>query len=210
MCVNTSSDVGGVSAVCASAVLRVLFLHISPSLGRLVSPKDFMTFVVEPLFTEWARFSNTQLSQCMLDHMARNKAHWKGDVQEPAHDREEQDSNSKTLPQGSRESWPLFLRQVRLGPGRSGVKGRYRTQQLLPAPSANAFIAIGLPASHLYTPLIFISFILTPFPHIEQYIDTSCCFLLYFCLNRTLLLIIYYYFNLRDFVFCLKLHRSSW
>ncbi|ETE70515.1 High affinity cAMP-specific 3',5'-cyclic phosphodiesterase 7A, partial [Ophiophagus hannah] len=38
----------------------------------------FMTYLVEPLFAEWARFSNTKLSQTMLGHMGLNKASWKG------------------------------------------------------------------------------------------------------------------------------------
>lgn len=37
-----------------------------------------MTYLVEPLFAEWARFSNTKLSQTMLGHMGLNKASWKG------------------------------------------------------------------------------------------------------------------------------------
>ncbi|XP_048868170.1 high affinity cAMP-specific 3',5'-cyclic phosphodiesterase 7A-like isoform X1 [Brienomyrus brachyistius] len=36
----------------------------------------FMSYVVEPLFGEWARFSNTQLSRAMLRHLDLNKAHW--------------------------------------------------------------------------------------------------------------------------------------
>ncbi|KAF7246185.1 High affinity cAMP-specific 3',5'-cyclic phosphodiesterase 7A [Varanus komodoensis] len=38
----------------------------------------FMTYLVEPLFAEWARFSNTKLSQTMLGHLGLNKASWKG------------------------------------------------------------------------------------------------------------------------------------
>lgn len=37
-----------------------------------------MTYLVEPLFTEWAQFSNTRLSQTMLGHVGLNKASWKG------------------------------------------------------------------------------------------------------------------------------------
>lgn len=37
-----------------------------------------MTYLVEPLFTEWARFSDTRLSQTMLGHVGLNKASWKG------------------------------------------------------------------------------------------------------------------------------------
>lgn len=35
-----------------------------------------MTYVAEPLFVEWARFSDTRLSQTMLGHMGLNKASW--------------------------------------------------------------------------------------------------------------------------------------
>ena len=35
-----------------------------------------MTYVVEPLFSEWARFSDTRLSQTMLGHLGLNKASW--------------------------------------------------------------------------------------------------------------------------------------
>lgn len=38
----------------------------------------FMTYVVEPLFAEWARFSDTRLSQTMLGHLGLNKASWRG------------------------------------------------------------------------------------------------------------------------------------
>lgn len=40
--------------------------------------QGFMTYLVEPLFGEWARFSNTRLSQTMLGHLGLNKASWKG------------------------------------------------------------------------------------------------------------------------------------
>lgn len=40
--------------------------------------RGFMTYLVEPLFTEWARFSDTRLSQTMLGHVGLNKASWKG------------------------------------------------------------------------------------------------------------------------------------
>lgn len=41
-----------------------------------------MTYVAEPLFAEWARFSDTRLSQTMLGHMGLNKASWGGLQQE--------------------------------------------------------------------------------------------------------------------------------
>uniref|UniRef100_A0A673ULA2 Phosphodiesterase 7A n=1 Tax=Suricata suricatta TaxID=37032 RepID=A0A673ULA2_SURSU len=44
----------------------------------------FMTYLVEPLFAEWARFSDTRLSQTMLGHMGLNKASWKGLQREQA------------------------------------------------------------------------------------------------------------------------------
>lgn len=38
----------------------------------------FMTYIVEPLFREWARFTgNSALSEIMLSHLAHNKAQWK-------------------------------------------------------------------------------------------------------------------------------------
>lgn len=42
-----------------------------------------MTYLVEPLFTEWARFSDTRLSQTMLGHVGLNKASWKGLQRQP-------------------------------------------------------------------------------------------------------------------------------
>nr|XP_046148764.1 high affinity cAMP-specific 3',5'-cyclic phosphodiesterase 7A-like isoform X1 [Oncorhynchus gorbuscha] len=42
----------------------------------------FMTYVVEPLFAEWGRFSDTRLSQTMLGHLGLNKANWGGLVQQ--------------------------------------------------------------------------------------------------------------------------------
>ncbi|XP_046879511.1 high affinity cAMP-specific 3',5'-cyclic phosphodiesterase 7A isoform X2 [Hypomesus transpacificus] len=91
----------------------------------------FMSYVVEPLFAEWARFSDTRLSQTMLGHLGLNKASWGGLMQEPSTSSEEAEpspaatatpsqptaastelnvttvadkSNSKEIPQGSRES----------------------------------------------------------------------------------------------------------
>lgn len=73
--------------------------------------------MVEPLFAEWARFSDTRLSQTMLGHMGLNKASWGGLQQdqtsaseeaEPGAAREDAEeagrSGSKDIPQGSRES----------------------------------------------------------------------------------------------------------
>uniref|UniRef100_A0A8D2C3J6 PDEase domain-containing protein n=1 Tax=Sus scrofa TaxID=9823 RepID=A0A8D2C3J6_PIG len=38
----------------------------------------FMTYIVEPLFREWARFTgHSALSESMLSHLAHNKAQWK-------------------------------------------------------------------------------------------------------------------------------------
>nr|XP_027788600.1 high affinity cAMP-specific 3',5'-cyclic phosphodiesterase 7A isoform X2 [Marmota flaviventris] len=62
----------------------------------------FMTYLVEPLFTEWARFSDTRLSQTMLGHVGLNKASWKG-LQREQSSSEDADAafelNSKLLPQ---------------------------------------------------------------------------------------------------------------
>ncbi|XP_036377216.1 high affinity cAMP-specific 3',5'-cyclic phosphodiesterase 7A isoform X3 [Megalops cyprinoides] len=67
----------------------------------------FMMYVVEPLFAEWARFSDTRLSQTMLGYLGLNKAGWSGMLQaggteEP--DPAAEDPNSKVLPQGSKEA----------------------------------------------------------------------------------------------------------
>ena len=49
----------------------VVMSSVLPVLG-------FMTYIVEPLFQEWARFTgNSTLSENMLSHLAYNKAHWK-------------------------------------------------------------------------------------------------------------------------------------
>ncbi|XP_069559744.1 high affinity 3',5'-cyclic-AMP phosphodiesterase 7A isoform X3 [Brachyistius frenatus] len=89
----------------------------------------FMTYVAEPLFAEWSRFSDTRLSQTMLGHMGLNKASWGGLQQEPTPVSEEREPSragtdtedaaarrngntataaggpsSKEIPQGSRES----------------------------------------------------------------------------------------------------------
>ncbi|ELW64681.1 High affinity cAMP-specific 3',5'-cyclic phosphodiesterase 7A [Tupaia chinensis] len=65
----------------------------------------FMTYLVEPLFTEWARFSNTRLSQTMLGHVGLNKASWKG-LQREQSSSEDADAafelNSQLLPQEHR------------------------------------------------------------------------------------------------------------
>lgn len=87
-----------------------------------------MTYVAEPLFAEWARFSDTRLSQTMLGHMGLNKASWGGLQQEQTSISEEAEpstagadtedaavaqmdgsraaggTSSKEIPQGNRES----------------------------------------------------------------------------------------------------------
>lgn len=88
-----------------------------------------MTYVAEPLFAEWARFSDTRLSQTMLGHMGLNKASWGGLQQEQSSVGEEGEpsasgadageataqrdgssataargTSSKEIPQGIRES----------------------------------------------------------------------------------------------------------
>ncbi|XP_038245801.1 high affinity cAMP-specific 3',5'-cyclic phosphodiesterase 7A isoform X4 [Dermochelys coriacea] len=64
----------------------------------------FMTYLVEPLFAEWARFSNTRLSQTMLGHLGLNKASWKGLQREQSSSGEDTDPafeemDSDVLPQ---------------------------------------------------------------------------------------------------------------
>ncbi|XP_066576538.1 high affinity 3',5'-cyclic-AMP phosphodiesterase 7A isoform X2 [Amia ocellicauda] len=67
----------------------------------------FMTYVVEPLFVEWARFSDTRLSQTMLGYLGLNKAGWRGMLQEQASSGDDTDpaleeTDSEVLPQGSK------------------------------------------------------------------------------------------------------------
>ncbi|XP_068093545.1 high affinity 3',5'-cyclic-AMP phosphodiesterase 7A isoform X2 [Hyperolius riggenbachi] len=68
-------------------VERKCNLDLTPLCDRNISSianiqSGFITYLVEPLFGEWARFSNTRLSQTMLGHVALNKASWKGMLQE--------------------------------------------------------------------------------------------------------------------------------
>ncbi|XP_076014336.1 high affinity 3',5'-cyclic-AMP phosphodiesterase 7A isoform X2 [Genypterus blacodes] len=108
-------------------------LEVSPVCDRESSTVGniqigFMTYVAEPLFAEWARFSDTRLSQTMLGHMGLNKASWVGLQQEQISGSEEAESataaaatataaqqegnalaaargtSSKEISQGSRES----------------------------------------------------------------------------------------------------------
>lgn len=58
-------------------------LEVSPLCDRYTANKanvqiGFINYLVEPLFVEWARFSNTRLSQTMLGHVGLNKAGWSG------------------------------------------------------------------------------------------------------------------------------------
>ncbi|XP_050796986.1 high affinity cAMP-specific 3',5'-cyclic phosphodiesterase 7A isoform X3 [Gopherus flavomarginatus] len=69
----------------------------------------FMTYLVEPLFSEWARFSNTRLSQTMLGHLGLNKASWKGLQREQSSSGDDTDPafeemDSDVLPQETRLS----------------------------------------------------------------------------------------------------------
>ncbi|XP_016299371.1 high affinity cAMP-specific 3',5'-cyclic phosphodiesterase 7A-like isoform X6 [Sinocyclocheilus anshuiensis] len=73
----------------------------------------FMTYVVEPLFAEWVRFSDTRLSQTMLGHLGLNKASWSALEPEASGSSEEGESepgrateepSSRALSQGSQES----------------------------------------------------------------------------------------------------------
>ncbi|XP_043921782.1 high affinity cAMP-specific 3',5'-cyclic phosphodiesterase 7A [Protopterus annectens] len=66
----------------------------------------FITFLVEPLFVEWARFADTRLSQTMLCHLGLNKASWKGVLQGQLDSGSETDTvveepDSQCLPQES-------------------------------------------------------------------------------------------------------------
>ncbi|XP_058491630.1 high affinity cAMP-specific 3',5'-cyclic phosphodiesterase 7A isoform X3 [Solea solea] len=73
-------------------------LEVSPVCDRQTNTVGniqigFMTYVAEPLFGEWARFSDTRLSQTMLGHMGLNKASWGGLQQEQTSVFEEAESS---------------------------------------------------------------------------------------------------------------------
>uniref|UniRef100_A0A674PLQ1 Phosphodiesterase n=1 Tax=Takifugu rubripes TaxID=31033 RepID=A0A674PLQ1_TAKRU len=75
-------------------------LEISPVCDRASNTVGniqigFMTYVAEPLFVEWARFSDTRLSQTMLGHMGLNKASW-GSLQQ-----EQSSAGEETRPEKS-------------------------------------------------------------------------------------------------------------
>lgn len=83
---------------------------------RVLVFQGFMTYLVEPLFGEWARFSNTRLSQTMLGHLGLNKASWKGVQREQCGSGDDADPafeemDSDILPQEPRLSWPQSSRQ---------------------------------------------------------------------------------------------------
>ncbi|XP_064409767.1 high affinity cAMP-specific 3',5'-cyclic phosphodiesterase 7A isoform X2 [Latimeria chalumnae] len=68
----------------------------------------FITYVVEPLFEEWAHFSDTRLTQTMLGYLGLNKASWRGLQQEHSSSGEDTDPtfeemDSDILPQENRE-----------------------------------------------------------------------------------------------------------
>uniref|UniRef100_A0A8C5GPP3 Phosphodiesterase n=1 Tax=Gouania willdenowi TaxID=441366 RepID=A0A8C5GPP3_GOUWI len=84
-------------------------LEVSPLCDREINSVGniqigFMTYVAEPLFAEWARFSDTRLSQTMLGHMRLNKASWGSLQQEQTLTSEEAETSNAKIPQGSRES----------------------------------------------------------------------------------------------------------
>ncbi|KAK5849712.1 hypothetical protein PBY51_014024 [Eleginops maclovinus] len=100
-------------------------LEVSPVCDRGINTVGdiqigFMSYVVEPLFAEWTRFSDTRLSQTMMGHMRLNKASWgalqqqqtsvsvEAEPSSPGTDAEDGGatggSSSKEIPQGSRES----------------------------------------------------------------------------------------------------------
>ncbi|XP_069076362.1 high affinity 3',5'-cyclic-AMP phosphodiesterase 7A isoform X2 [Pleurodeles waltl] len=71
-------------------------LEVSPLCDRYTANKaniqiGFINYLVEPLFVEWTRFSNTRLSQTMLGHVGLNKAGWKGLQQEQSSSGEDTD-----------------------------------------------------------------------------------------------------------------------
>uniref|UniRef100_A0A674PPS0 Phosphodiesterase n=1 Tax=Takifugu rubripes TaxID=31033 RepID=A0A674PPS0_TAKRU len=86
-------------------------LEISPVCDRASNTVGniqigFMTYVAEPLFVEWARFSDTRLSQTMLGHMGLNKASW-GSLQQ-----EQSSAGEETRPGAANNSTQLDALRV--------------------------------------------------------------------------------------------------
>lgn len=128
-----------------------------------------MTYVVEPLFAEWARFSDTRLSQTMLGHLGLNKASWStmepeasGSSEDGESDpaRASEEPSSRALTQGSPESWHLHCPQPNT-----------HTETAPPIPKKQPLIILPFPLFDL----IYFILKLSHFPFdIQQYIDTSC------------------------------------
>lgn len=156
-----------------------------------------MSYVVEPLFAEWARFSDSRLSQTMLGHMGLNKASWEGLQQEQTAASEEAGpsatdaenavaggSSSKEIPQGSLESWHSLCAASPPDPWPQHqsfpTEPQVERATLLPHPPFFSFrFCICLPSrwtTDFY--LIYLIFI-SPFRHraIHRYL---ICLLLYF------------------------------
>ncbi|XP_041927315.1 high affinity cAMP-specific 3',5'-cyclic phosphodiesterase 7A-like isoform X2 [Alosa sapidissima] len=62
---------------------RALRQEISPLCDRHSNDMasiqtDFISFVAEPLFTQWAKFCKSPLSRCMLGNLQENKRYWSG------------------------------------------------------------------------------------------------------------------------------------
>lgn len=145
-------------------------------------PPGFMTYVVDPLFAEWARFSDTRLSQTMLGHLGLNKASWSAMEPEVSGSSEEGESepgrateepSSRALSQGSQESWHTSARRTPLLPSAKHLTSRLSCSP----PISNQPLMIFL-LFHSFVDLIYL--ILSahlPF-NMEQYTDTSfgyCC-----------------------------------
>ncbi len=99
-----------------------------------------MTYVVEPLFAEWARFSDTRLSQTMLGHLGLNKASWSATEPEASGSSEEGESepgrateepSSRALSQGSQESWHPSARRTPLLPSAKPLASRLSCSSLI-------------------------------------------------------------------------------
>uniref|UniRef100_A0A667WTK2 Phosphodiesterase n=1 Tax=Myripristis murdjan TaxID=586833 RepID=A0A667WTK2_9TELE len=64
-------------------------MEVSPMCDRQTNSMakiqiDFISNVVEPLFSEWSRFSATPLSRVMMGHLSANKAGWRRSLLEEA------------------------------------------------------------------------------------------------------------------------------
>lgn len=66
------------------SILLPGLLPLSLTVCLLSSASGFISYIVEPLFEEWMRFTDgSELTESMMGHMRKNKARWRQLRQEP-------------------------------------------------------------------------------------------------------------------------------